>query len=406
MDKVTQHLLAQTADWSESESALEVKQWLLDALEARLGALRVDQMVPQRQLEEIIAAVSEVLSKPETRKYLSSTLRSQLRSFLESDTPLEEIVPKELRQLLHSRVRREIPEILDRVAHWLEDPKNVESIVTRIIKSMEKYANQEGFLTEIGLWAFKGKIETFLWNIPDLARKYLHSKTTRRKIAAHLQESVNVLLSRPVSEVVGKRRTTGLAQRIGKHAATWISSPEVQEAIADFLRQQYSHHSKRRFDEVVPKKTRNLLRQRMLKMMRFPRDKVDVWSMQLSSFLRERLQHNTAPLREVTDLSRDDEEAIVHWTQDKAARLLQENALSLIEQLPIKDMVRQKVMKFPLLRVENLIRNIINDQLNYIIWAGAVIGGIVGLIFPFLAYFFGLFLAHFYRLFLARFFGL
>ena len=45
LDKTTRRLLEWIADWSESESGLELKQWLLDSLEARLGTLQVEQVL-------------------------------------------------------------------------------------------------------------------------------------------------------------------------------------------------------------------------------------------------------------------------------------------------------------------------------------------------------------------------
>ena len=35
------------------------------------------------------------------------------------------------------RLQREIPEILERIARWLKDPENVESLVKRILKALE-----------------------------------------------------------------------------------------------------------------------------------------------------------------------------------------------------------------------------------------------------------------------------
>ena len=47
-------------------------------------------------------------------------------------------------------------------------------------------------------------------------------------------------------------------------------------------------------------------------------------------------------------------------------------------------MVYAKIMKFDLLRVERLIKDIISDQLRYINLLGAVLGALVGALLPFL----------------------
>ena len=106
--------------------------------------------------------------------------------------------------------------------------------------------------------------------------------------------------------------------------------------------------------------------------------------MQLSAFLRERLQHSRAPLREWTDLRQDDEKALVQWAQDKATKVLETQVPVLIARFDIQSMVYAKIMKFDLLRVERLIKGIISDQLRYINLLGAVLGGLVGVLLPFL----------------------
>ena len=64
--------------------------------------------------------------------------------------------------------------------------------------------------------------------------------------------------------------------------------------------------------------------------------------------------------------------------------MLEANVPVLIERFDIQSMVYAKIMKFDLLRVERLIKDIISDQLRYINLLGAVLGGLVGVLLPFL----------------------
>ena len=388
LDTTMRRLLALIADWSESEPALELKQRLLDALEGQLGALQVDQVLSAEHLEEIIAAASGVLAKQETREHLTRTLQEQLEGYLGANTPLEDIVPAELRDLLHVRLQHEIPEIVGRLSRWLEEPEHVEYLGERIFKALEMYAEQEKPLKrlfgELGLRLFRPQIiEAVRRRVPQVAREYLHSQEVRDKIAAQLLDSINALLRKPVVEVVGEHRHI-LAQRIGFISATWLSSAEMQQALEHFLRHQYHRHGTRRLDEVVPQVAWRALRQRLSEVLRLPRDKVETWSVQLSAFLRERAQHSHAPFREWIGLSRDDEDALVEWTQDKATQVLEVEVPVLVEQFDIERMVHAKVMEFDLLRVERLIKDIISDQLRYINLLGAVLGALVGILLPFL----------------------
>ena len=388
LDKAARRLLEWMAEWSESKSGLELKRWLLDTLEAHLGALQVEQVLSAEQLDEFIDMASGVLAQRETRDYLARTLQERLEGYLGSDTPLENIVPAELRDVLHDRLQREIPEMLVRVARWLKDPENVESLVKRILKALAAYAEQETWLksliANLGLHFFRREIAQALrQRIPQLAQEFLHSQEVREKLAKQLIDGVNDLLCKPVVEVVGEHRHL-LAQRISSIAATWLSSTEAQEALGSFLRHQYHKHHKRQLDEMVPEKARRTMRQRLSKALQLPRDKIEPWNAQLSTFLRQHLQHSRTPLREWTSLRRVDEKALVQWAQDKATRVLATQAPVLIEQFDLKSMVYAQIMKFDLLRVERLIKGIISDQLRYINLLGAVLGALVGVLLPFL----------------------
>ena len=93
LENATRRVLDWSADWSESESGLELKQWLLDELEARLGTLQVGQVLSAEQLDEFISTVSGVLAKRETREHLTRSLQERLEDYLGSDTPIEKILP-------------------------------------------------------------------------------------------------------------------------------------------------------------------------------------------------------------------------------------------------------------------------------------------------------------------------
>ena len=389
LDKVLQSVLEGIVDWSNSESGRQVKERLLEALEARLGKLRVDQLVPEKQVGELIATITQSLSNSKTRNYLIRTLETRLKNYLGSDIPIEEIIPGDLRRLLRNRLRSGIPETLDRVANWLSDPKHVESVVTATIKALDTYAEQAGwgkrFLAKVGLTVFRSDIRrTLRQRIPDLAREYLRSEEIRSKVTGHLRDAVTTLLRKPVSEVLEKKHRESLAKGISSIAASWISSDEAQDAIAKFLRRYYDQHRKDRFEEIIPEGSRRDLRKHLIKRFYLPKRNVRKWSLQLGSFLREQVQRSKAPVRQSIDLSTDDETAIIQKIQTVVLGQLMEYAPLLISKIEIKKIVEEKITEMDLLDLEEIIQAIVKTELRYIMWAGAGIGAFVGCFLPFL----------------------
>ncbi|MBT4502495.1 MAG: DUF445 family protein, partial [Gemmatimonadetes bacterium] len=103
-------------DWSEGEQALEIKNRLLEGLEEHLRELELESLLKPAQAEALVGELGKVLAREETREQLTRMLREQLESYLSADTPLEEIVPAELRGMLHDKLRGEVPAVMRRLA--------------------------------------------------------------------------------------------------------------------------------------------------------------------------------------------------------------------------------------------------------------------------------------------------
>ena len=75
---------------------------------------------------------------------------------------------------------------------------------------------------------------------------------------------------------------------------------------------------------------------------------------------------------------------LVQQMRKKATELLRSEVPVLLAQFDITELARARIMDFDLLRVERLIKDIISEQLRFINLLGAVLGGGVGLLLPFL----------------------
>ena len=393
MDEWVQRAFGELASWSESETALEIKNRLLDVLEEHLRELELDDLLQPQQAEALIAGLGRLLMHGDRRQQLHDLLRQQLEIYLSAETPLEEVVPAELRDLLHDRLREEVPVVMRRLATWLAAPENVEHMSRRILAALESYADQESLLAsligELGLRLFGDQIRSAITErIPQVAYDYLHSPETRSKIEDQLIGSINSFLRRPLGEVTGKHREL-LSEKISFVAATWIASEEMQEHLSRFLLHEYRQHARQRLGKLLPDPFWEEVRPRLLAAMKIPRERVAEWSQPLSAWLRQRLRQSRTELRRWTGLHEQSEVALVVYVRERATDLLRTEVPILLEQLDITRMVHDKIMGFDLLKVERMIKNIISDQLRYINLLGALLGGLVGLLLPFLNAFLG-----------------
>ena len=372
-------------DWSEGEQALEIKNRLLEGLEEHLRELELESLLKPAQAEALVGELGKVLAREETREQLTRMLREQLESYLSADTPLEEIVPAELRGMLHDKLRGEVPAVMRRLASWLAAPENVEHVSRRVLAALEVYVEREGSMMGglVLMWFGDQIRDAIVDRIPQVAYDYLHSVETRHKIEGQLVGVINGFLRRPLSEVTGQHREA-LVEKIGAVAANWITSEEMQERLGRFLLDEYRQRADRQLGELLPERFWGEARARLLGVMRLPRESGAGWSRPLSDWLREKARQSRTELRQWAGLSAGDEDGLSGFVRERATEMLRTEVPLLVDQLDIERIVHDKIMDFDLLKVERMIKDIISEQLRYINLLGGVLGGLVGLMLPFL----------------------
>ena len=364
------------AMWSRDEASAEFRAGLLDALEQRLGALVLGEVVDEASAEGLADLLDEVLVRDDTQADLAQALERQLLDFFARDAPLAEIVPDELRAALRQGLRREIPALLDRLATWLSSEDHAGELSARIFAALEALVESEdglrGLVGEWGLRLFGARLETAVGaRLPEVARDYLSSAETRASVERHLAAGVDALLDKPLGQLLGAERER-MAVRIGGVATAWLTSARTRSQVRSLVMDQYRRQRDQALADLVPEVLWADVRRHLAGLIRLEDEQVAAWRV------------GGRPLRQWLALAPDDEAALVAWTQQRATELLRREVPVLIDELDIAHMVREQIMGFDLKRVEYMVRSLIADQLRYIELLGAVLGGLVGLSLPFL----------------------
>ena len=388
VEKVVCRGLEFAARWSEGEAGTDLRKRLVEMLVERVREQQLGQVLSGRQAKGLTTALGAALGQSHTRNHLTRILQDQLEGYLGAERRLEELIPQDLRELLHARLREQVPVITTRVAHWLQEPENVEYICERILLALENYADREGrwgrLLSELGLRLFREQIQTAIRErIPQVAHDYLHSPETRQKVEEQLVGGVERFLRRSLGDLTGGHHRV-FAEKIGFVAGTWITSPEVQERLSSLLLEAYHQRAEKSLDALLPEEVWEQMHKGLLEALRIPPEQIPVWGRSIATWLSQQLSLSRVPFRDWAGMSLENEEALVGQVRKKATELLRTEVPVLLAQFDLTKLARARIMDFDLLRVERLIKDIISDQLRFINLLGALLGGGVGLLLPFL----------------------
>ena len=387
-DAVTQRMLAFLADWCEEERGRELRRQTARHAVERLRLLDLGEALPPEQAHELTEAVAAAFGLPDTREQITALLQRQLEGLLDGDRAVEDLLPEELRQLLHQRLQEQVPAIIARVAQWLEKPENLDQMTDRILMALESYGESSSLLgnliAQLGLGLFGDQIRNAIREkLPRIAGDYLHSPGTRERIEAQLVEVVDRFLKKSMRDLTGGHHVA-IAEKVGFVAGTWVTSPEVRDQVSRLLQRKYAENASKELGDVLPQGVWAQLEKRLFSMLRIPSERTAEWGQALAAWIRPELQSSNLRLRDWSGMSSENEENLVQELTQRGSELLQTEVPLLMDQLDFRRLVKEKIMGFDLLRVERMIKEIIDDQLRFINLLGAVLGAIVGLLLPFI----------------------
>lgn len=380
--------LTHLGTWSVGEEGRRLREGVAELVICHLQSMELQQLVGTDQAQEAAASLGRALGRAQTRDHLTSLLQEELERVLSVDRPLEDLMPLELRDLLRERLTDQVPAMINRIADWLQTPENVEHISDRILTGLESFAERNTaagrLFVEASLQLFGDRIRNWVQDrLPHVASEYLHSPETRRRFEAQLLEGIDRFLSKSVKSLTAGRHQM-LSEKISYVAGAWLTSEEVQQRLSRLLMEEYRRHADSRLRDTLPEGFWMNLRQRMVELLQVPADSVPAWGQAAADWLRPRLERSGRSFRSWVGVGPQDQVAFVRELSARGSELLQAEVPVLLDQFDIAELVRSKVRGYDLLRVERLVRDIISDQLRVINLLGALLGGMVGLLLPFL----------------------
>ena len=376
------------AEFSATEEFRVALGGALDRATRELGERPLSEVLTAERRAALRERVEEWVRSAAESPELETTLRGwfarQLERMESDRTPLLERLPPQLVGAVERAIAGYLPVALDRLAALLANPETRQRIERALHELFQRFA-QDLLLHErivARLVVTERTIERLLDNFEregvDHLARLLDEPAMRTEVARSVNDAVVTFLRRPLAEHLsnlGPERRDRLADAASGYLARALRDPATRSYAIDRLDAALAAAEHRTLGDLL----RHL-----------PADQAAAWltkgagTPQARAWLEEGV---AAALRALLDrpLGRPAGWLPDGTTDRLAAQLapalwdwIQRQVPEIVAQLDVEAMVEQKVLGFSMERLEQILRQTTQRELDLIVRLGYVLGGLVG----------------------------
>lgn len=340
------------------------------------------------------ARISTLLAAPEVAEGVGRFIDDRIERLLQSDRCLRELLPADLVEVIFTQLEREIPPLLERFGGLLHDPVFRQRLVERAHKGIESFIDSLGGLAGllsgfINLDQVYQKIPEFLDQAAEEIADWLREERTQQQVSAMLRERLGALLDRPIgsfTEKIPYEKVAGMRRFLRQRAVDAVRSRRAADltlSVAERFVQRIKDRSFRSLlDQALPdggvEYLQELAADRLLSVLRSPEAEKAI-----DGALREQIEERFYR-RKIGRLSArlpaDVREELAEGLCRQLGEVLSKEVPLLLETLNVSRMVEEKVNRLDILKVEDLLLGVMQEQFKYINLFGGLLGFFIGLL--------------------------
>jgi uncharacterized membrane protein YheB (UPF0754 family) len=357
----------------------------------------VRELVSPEMLSNLVEfledTVTDLLNSPEVEKWLTAYLDRRFAEFLEKGGTPADLIPADLSSQLLSRLEREAPGLLRKLAATLREPAMQGRIVDLLCRAIE------GFISSLGPMAamlgnfiktetIRTKINDYLDRNGDQLAAWLQDENIQARVAAVLREKADTLLNSPLNELlkdVDPAKITEARSNVAGRIIDFVKEPATIKTVANLLRDSLKNWEDRDLNELLvllfgpegPAKTESRIADEIVSLVRSPNFK-GMLDRLLTDLIENRLL--TSPIGRLDSFLPDKvKEGVGDFLLEQTNAILIKEVPDLVDSLHIGEIVTRKVDSLDLLKLEGLLLSIMQEQFKYINLFGGLLGFIIGL---------------------------
>lgn len=378
----------------------EFADTLNKALEERFSDLldqNLAELMPPEMLGGLIEFMEDtagnLLTSPEVEKWLTTYIDQRLNEFLENGRSPADLIPGELGSQLLNRLEQETPALLHKLAATIQEPTIQDKIADALYRAVE------GFTASLGPMAamlgnfikpemIKSKIQEYLGNNGQELAQWLLDENVQVKVSEVLREKADSLLHTPLAELLKDVDPAKIANgriAVAGQAMAFLRDPATHKAISNLLKDTFEAHKDRNLNELLTalfgvngsKEAKSWAGNEIISMIRSRNFK-----RMLDQLVADLIESKILAIpigRLESFLPEKVKEGISDFLLEQTSIILIKEVPALVDSLNIKDIVTRKVDSLDLLKLEELLLSIMQEQFKYINLFGGLLGFIIGL---------------------------
>ncbi len=339
------------------------------------------------------SSITDFLASPEVEHWIQIYIDEKISGFLAEKKCLQDLLQEELTQLVLELIEQEIPRILEKVATRLAEPDMQDRIASSISMAIQNFSITLGPLAAfimgfINQNTIERKVKSYLNDRGDEFAQWLLDPTIRNKIAQIIKNKVEEILSTPVVDLLNKVNPEKIQKAqawISGQIAVSLKNPKTGRSFAGLIRDALETQTDRPLHDILVdvagiEKLENgkaRISDEIIAVLRAPHVR-RLLDEQIGLLIEEKVINR--PVGRLADfLPRAVQDTAGDYMLQFVGELLIREVPALVDSLDIKEVVTRKVDSLNLLRLEELLLSIMQEQFKYINLFGALLGFIIGL---------------------------
>jgi len=357
----------------------------------------LESWLPEEHREHLFVSLSttleEIMRSPKAEVWLRDYLDARIIAIIREGKSLDDLLPKELIDIVLSLLANEAPGLLSKAAQFVGEPAMRARMVTTISGAIASFIAGLGPMAALAASflspeTIETKVNDLLADKGDEIAAWLNNDQAQAKTSAVLTEKARAFLARPLKDLLADlppEKVSAIQDGILTQLLAILQSPETSASLTTLLREALETQAGRPSQAILTDL--------------FGEDGLDMgkrWTaVEIITIIRSAktkrildeiigsLVDNTLlgqPLGALAKLlPKEVQSGFCDYLLQQSHGLLLEEVPRLVDFVNIQRIVTRKVDSLDLLRLEGLLLSIMEEQFKYINIFGGLLGFVIGL---------------------------